>query len=65
MLTRKLRSTSSVPFPCRRSGDGEKSEQLWFTLRRALLAMGRQDLAEKAQAGGKVDDFRAEGFDFN
>jgi len=47
------------------SGDGEKSEQLWFTLRRALLAMGRQDLAEKAQAGGKVDDFRAEGFDFN
>ena len=47
------------------SGDGEKSEQLWFTLRRALLAMGRQDLAEKAQAGGKVEDFRAEGFDFN
>lgn len=47
------------------SGEGEKSEQLWFTLRRALLAMGRTDLAEKAQAGGKVEDFRAEGFDFN
>ena len=47
------------------SGEGEKSEQLWFTLRRALTAMGRDDLVEKARAGGKLEDFRAAGFEFN
>ncbi|TDL26225.1 peroxisome targeting signal receptor [Rickenella mellea] len=44
--------------------EGEKSEQLWFTLRRALVAMNREDLADKAKAGGGLDVFRAEGFDF-
>ena len=65
------------------TASGDKSDQLWFTLRRALLAMvslpkylwntrtslnsvsqGRSDLAERAVAGGDVNSFRAEGFDF-
>ncbi|KAL5485106.1 PEX5 [Sanghuangporus weigelae] len=46
------------------SASGDKSEQLWFTLRRALIQMGREDLANKAQPGGDLAAFRAEGFDF-
>jgi len=46
------------------STDGEKSEQLWFTLRRTLHAMGRPDLAKIAKTGGSVDAFRPEGFEF-
>ncbi|THH09396.1 hypothetical protein EW145_g2051 [Phellinidium pouzarii] len=42
----------------------DKSEQLWFTLRRAFISMGRDDLANKAQLTGDVGAFRAEGFDF-
>ncbi|KAF9070108.1 hypothetical protein BDP27DRAFT_1324300 [Rhodocollybia butyracea] len=45
---------------------GETSNQLWITLRRALLAMDRTDLAELARREPKVnlDLFRKEGFDF-
>ncbi|KAJ3724837.1 hypothetical protein C8R42DRAFT_662730 [Lentinula raphanica] len=45
---------------------GETSDQLWFTLRRALVSMNRSDLAEQAQGGPKstLDVFRREGFDF-
>ncbi|TFK54495.1 TPR-like protein [Heliocybe sulcata] len=46
------------------STGAEKSEQLWFTLRRAFIAMGRSDLAEQAKARPKVDVFRQAGFDF-
>ncbi|KAL5507178.1 PEX5 [Sanghuangporus vaninii] len=46
------------------SASGDKSEQLWFTLRRALIQMGREELASKAQPGGDLAAFRAEGFDF-
>ncbi|EJD03103.1 TPR-like protein [Fomitiporia mediterranea MF3/22] len=46
------------------SPSGDKSEQLWFTLRRALLSMGREDLASRAHSGGDVSAFRAEGFEF-
>ncbi|TCD61695.1 Peroxisomal membrane signal receptor PTS1 [Steccherinum ochraceum] len=43
---------------------GPKSEQLWFTLRRAFQAMNRQDLADKAIASINLDVFRNEGYDF-
>ncbi|KZT29021.1 TPR-like protein [Neolentinus lepideus HHB14362 ss-1] len=46
------------------STGAEKSEQLWFTLRRAFVAMGRPDLAEQAKAHPKVEVFRQAGFDF-
>ncbi|PFH53854.1 hypothetical protein AMATHDRAFT_136767 [Amanita thiersii Skay4041] len=46
--------------------NGDTSEQLWFTLRRAFLAMERPDLAEIAKPGARdnLDAFRREGFDF-
>ncbi|KIK67167.1 hypothetical protein GYMLUDRAFT_69359 [Collybiopsis luxurians FD-317 M1] len=45
---------------------GETSDQLWFTLRRAFIAMDRADLAERAkrELKGSLDMFRKEGFDF-
>ncbi|KAJ3803231.1 hypothetical protein GGU11DRAFT_834398 [Lentinula aff. detonsa] len=45
---------------------GETSEQLWFTLRRALVAMDRADLAEhaKRELKSSLDMFRREGLDF-
>ncbi|KAJ7772620.1 hypothetical protein DFH07DRAFT_802580 [Mycena maculata] len=43
---------------------GGTSDQLWFTLRRAFLAMERQDLAAMTQSRGNLDAFRQEGFDF-
>ncbi|KAI1785750.1 peroxisome targeting signal receptor [Ganoderma leucocontextum] len=46
------------------SSGGEKSEQLWTTLRRAFQAMDRQDLAEMARPGTKLEAFREVGFDF-
>jgi len=46
------------------TSDGPKSEQLWFTLRRAFQAMNRQDLADKAVAATKLDLFRSEGLDY-
>ncbi|GAA5906397.1 hypothetical protein JCM8208_004643, partial [Rhodotorula glutinis] len=45
-----------------RAPDG--SENLWHTLRRALLCMERHDLADKAMPGASLDVFRAEGFEF-
>lgn len=48
-------------------GDGatepKRSEQLWSTLRRTLIAMNRADLADKAK-DGNLHLFRNEGFDF-
>jgi peroxin-5 len=41
----------------------KRSEQLWSTLRRTLVAMNRADLADKAK-DGNLHLFRAEGFDF-
>ncbi|KAI0793191.1 peroxisome targeting signal receptor [Abortiporus biennis] len=46
------------------SSAGAKSEQLWFTLRRALLSMDRSDLAGIANTSTPLDTFRKEGFDF-
>ncbi|KZT10666.1 peroxisome targeting signal receptor [Laetiporus sulphureus 93-53] len=43
---------------------GAKSDQLWYTLRRVFLAMGRHDLADMAKSTADVDAFRKEGFDF-
>ncbi|KAK0485753.1 hypothetical protein IW261DRAFT_1451818 [Armillaria novae-zelandiae] len=43
---------------------GETSDQLWFTLRRALMSMDRADLADRAKAGTSLESFRKEGFDF-
>ncbi|XP_006460776.1 hypothetical protein AGABI2DRAFT_142912 [Agaricus bisporus var. bisporus H97] len=45
---------------------GDSSDQLWYTLRRALLSMERPDLANMASAENKanLDLFRAEGLDF-
>ncbi|KAF9812546.1 hypothetical protein IEO21_06136 [Rhodonia placenta] len=43
---------------------GAKSDQLWQTLRRVLLAMNRSDLAEMAKSTTDVEVFRKEGFDF-
>ncbi|KAG8809861.1 Peroxisomal membrane signal receptor PTS1 [Serendipita sp. 399] len=39
-----------------------RSEQLWATLRRTLIAMDRADLADKAK-DGNLDLFRKEGFE--
>ncbi|KAJ3489054.1 hypothetical protein NLI96_g2421 [Meripilus lineatus] len=46
------------------SSSGAKSDQLWFTLRRAFLAMNRLDLAGIANTEADLDIFRKEGFDF-
>ncbi|KAF8904432.1 peroxisome targeting signal receptor [Gymnopilus junonius] len=48
------------------STNGDTSDQLWFTLRRALLSMKRSDLADLAKPESKsnLDVFRREGFDF-
>ncbi|KAF9010567.1 hypothetical protein BDQ17DRAFT_1387794 [Cyathus striatus] len=48
------------------STSGDTSEQLWFTLRRALLSMERGDLADlaKPEAKTSLDVFRREGLDF-
>ncbi|OSX66228.1 hypothetical protein POSPLADRAFT_1177652 [Postia placenta MAD-698-R-SB12] len=43
---------------------GAKSDQLWQTLRRVLLAMNRSDLAEMAKSTTNVEVFRKENFDF-
>ncbi|KAG6903062.1 hypothetical protein C0995_006249 [Termitomyces sp. Mi166 len=45
---------------------GDTSDQLWYTLRRSLIAMDRPDLAElaKPEAKTKIEIFRKEGFDF-
>ncbi|KJA27897.1 hypothetical protein HYPSUDRAFT_130657 [Hypholoma sublateritium FD-334 SS-4] len=48
------------------STSGDTSDQLWFTLRRALQSMKRNDLAElaKPEAKSNLEIFRREGFDF-
>ncbi|EAU91171.2 peroxisome targeting signal receptor [Coprinopsis cinerea okayama7 len=48
------------------STSNDTSDQLWFTLRRALLSMGRTDLADAAKPEAKtnLDVFRKAGFDF-
>ncbi|GJJ06241.1 hypothetical protein Clacol_000432 [Clathrus columnatus] len=43
------------------SAASEKSEQLWHTLRKCLLSMGRHDLAEAAKPGQLLDRFKNEG----
>ncbi|KAH9986567.1 hypothetical protein BJV74DRAFT_844857 [Russula compacta] len=43
---------------------GEKSKQLLQTLRRALLALDRKDLADLTNGNPNLDVFRAEGFEF-
>ncbi|WAR51778.1 hypothetical protein PtB15_1B214 [Puccinia triticina] len=48
--------------PLLASGDG--SENLWFTLRRALLCLDRSDLADLAVPGTDPEVFREHGFDF-
>ncbi|CCA73009.1 related to PEX5-peroxisomal targeting signal receptor [Serendipita indica DSM 11827] len=45
------------------SGPTKRSEQLWATLRRTLIAMDRADLADKAR-DGNLQLFKAEGFEF-
>ncbi|OAX33288.1 TPR-like protein [Rhizopogon vinicolor AM-OR11-026] len=48
------------------STNGQTSDQLWFTLRRAFIAMDRSDLAElaKPESRSNLDFFRQQGFDF-
>lgn len=48
------------------STNGNTSDQLWFTLRRAFQSMGRLDLAELAKPEMKtnLDVFRKEGLEF-
>ncbi|KAJ2917783.1 hypothetical protein MD484_g2622, partial [Candolleomyces efflorescens] len=48
------------------AASGDTSDQLWFTLRRALLSMQRNDLADlaKPEAKTSLDIFRREGFEF-
>ncbi|KAG5718418.1 Peroxisomal targeting signal receptor, partial [Termitomyces sp. T112] len=48
------------------SASGDTSDQLWYTLRRSLMAMDRPDLAElaKPETKSKIEIFRKEGFDF-
>lgn len=48
--------------PLLSSGDG--SENLWYTLRRALLCLDRSDLADLAVPDTNVEIFREHGFDF-
>ncbi|KAI0266835.1 peroxisome targeting signal receptor [Gloeopeniophorella convolvens] len=43
---------------------GEKSKQLWQTLRRAFLAMDRKDLADLTNENPNLNVFRSEGFEF-
>ncbi|GLB37649.1 putative P-loop containing nucleoside triphosphate hydrolase protein [Lyophyllum shimeji] len=45
---------------------GDTSDQLWYTLRRALISMDRPDLADlaKPEAKSKIEIFRKDGFDF-
>ncbi|PCH43430.1 TPR-like protein, partial [Wolfiporia cocos MD-104 SS10] len=43
---------------------GAQSDQLWQTLRRVFVMMGRADLADQAKASTSVEIFRKEGFDF-
>jgi peroxin-5 len=43
---------------------GDKSEQLWQTLRKCFVSMDREDLAAAAKPGQTLDRFRQEGFDF-
>lgn len=43
---------------------GDKSDQLWQTLRKCFVSMQREDLAEAAKAGQNLDRFKQEGFDF-
>ncbi|KAG2742080.1 TPR-like protein [Suillus brevipes Sb2] len=48
------------------TGGGHTSDQLWLTLRRAFIAMDRNDLAElaKPESRSNLDLFRQQGFDF-
>ncbi|KAG2055883.1 TPR-like protein [Suillus hirtellus] len=48
------------------TGGGQTSDQLWLTLRRAFIAMERNDLAELAKPENRsnLDFFRQQGFDF-
>lgn len=48
------------------TGGGQTSDQLWLTLRRAFIAMDRNDLAELAKPENRsnLDLFRQEGLDF-
>ncbi|KAH7888702.1 hypothetical protein F5I97DRAFT_737851 [Phlebopus sp. FC_14] len=48
------------------AGGGQTSDQLWFTLRRALISMDRNDLAElaKPESHSTLEVFRQQGFDF-
>jgi len=46
------------------STSGTHGDQVWFTLRRALGSMNRQDLAELAKPGIDLEIFRKEGFEF-
>ncbi|KAG1865803.1 hypothetical protein DFJ58DRAFT_770330 [Suillus subalutaceus] len=48
------------------TGGGQTSDQLWLTLRRAFIAMDRNDLAELAKPENRsnLDLFRQQGFDF-
>ncbi|KAH9002058.1 peroxisome targeting signal receptor [Lactarius hatsudake] len=43
---------------------GDKSKQLWQTLRRAFIAMERKDLADLTNDDPSLDVFRSEGFEF-
>ncbi|KAH9083488.1 peroxisome targeting signal receptor [Lactarius deliciosus] len=43
---------------------GDKSKQLWQTLRRAFIAMDRKDLADLTNDDPSLDVFRSEGFEF-
>ncbi|KAH9040745.1 peroxisome targeting signal receptor [Lactarius pseudohatsudake] len=43
---------------------GDKSKQLWQTLRRAFIAMERGDLAKLTNDEPSLDVFRSEGFEF-
>ncbi|KIY74324.1 TPR-like protein [Cylindrobasidium torrendii FP15055 ss-10] len=45
-------------------GNHDTSDQLWSTLRRTFLTMGREDLSNQAQPGVSLDTFRQAGFDF-
>ncbi|KAF8919890.1 peroxisome targeting signal receptor [Mucidula mucida] len=42
----------------------DTSEQLWSTLRKTFLTMGRDDLSNRAQPGVSLNSFRRDGFDF-
>ncbi|KAF8588639.1 TPR-like protein [Ramaria rubella] len=46
------------------SAGGDKSEQLWQTLRKCFVSMDRDDLADAAKPGQSLDRFRQEGFEY-